>query len=165
MSLELLRAALAAAGHTQAVLSHPETLASVGCFEMPDEDWPVSNPFVAVPALLCVGPGDAALVVADFHMPDVRDCGASVVPYRSYDFESPPDPAGELRSALVQALDDAGISPGQTGVEAMHLPWEVAEWLRQAGRTPVGCDAAVSASRRGAGVPDLDAVQIGRAHV
>jgi hypothetical protein len=32
------------------VLSHPETLAYLGCFETPVEDWPVSNPFVVVPA-------------------------------------------------------------------------------------------------------------------
>ena len=53
-------------GLSQAVLSHPETLGWVGCFAQPVEDWPVSNPFVTVPALLCVGPEDAVLVVADF---------------------------------------------------------------------------------------------------
>jgi hypothetical protein len=81
--LERLRAALDAAGHSQAVLSHPETLAALGCFEVPIEDWPVSNPFVAVPALLCLGPDDAVLVVADFHAADVRACGAQVLTYRS----------------------------------------------------------------------------------
>jgi len=45
--LERLGADLDAAGHSQAVLSHPETLAALGCFEMPVEDWPVSNPFGA----------------------------------------------------------------------------------------------------------------------
>ena len=38
-----LRAALDEVGHSQAVLSHPETLASIGCFEVPVEDWPVST--------------------------------------------------------------------------------------------------------------------------
>src|SRR3989454_11939479 len=100
-SFERLREALYGAGHSQAVLSHPETLAHLGCFETPVEDWPVSNPFVAVPALLCLGAEDAVLVVADFHVTDVGGCGANVVTYRSYDFRSPPDPAGELRAALV----------------------------------------------------------------
>lgn len=153
MSLEHLRATLDAAGHQQAVLSHPETLASAGCFETPDEDWPVSNPFVTVPALLCIGPGDAVLVVADFHTPDVRPSGARLVTYRSYDFERKPDPAGELRTALVRALDDAGFARGATGVEARHLPHAVAGWLDQAGYTPVDCDAARAVS------PDLEAIK------
>ena len=56
MSLDRVRAALDSAGMTQAVLSHPETLAALGCFELPAEDWPVANPFVAIPALLLLGP-------------------------------------------------------------------------------------------------------------
>jgi Xaa-Pro dipeptidase len=156
--LERLRAVLDEDGHSQAVLSHPETLAYLGYFEAPVEDWPVSNPFVAVPALLCLGPADAILVVADFHAADVRMCGTRVVTYRSYDFRSPPDPAGELRTALVAALDDAGLDRGRTGVEAMNLPHAIAEWLREAGRTPVACDSAVVSSRV-APAPALDAIR------
>jgi Xaa-Pro dipeptidase len=158
LPIDRLRAALEDVGQSQAVLSHPETLAYLGCFETPVEDWPVSNPFVAVPALLCLGPGDAVLVVADFHVADVRDCGARVVTYRSYDFRSPPDPAGELRGALVAALGAASIGPGPTGVEAMSLPHAIGEWLREAGRTPVACDDAVASSRRFVAAP-LDAVR------
>ena len=153
MSLDHLRAALDAAGCRQAVLSHPETLASLGCFETPDEDWPVATPFVLVPALLCLGPDQAVLVVADFHAPDVRPSAARVVAYRSYDFERRPDPAGELRTALLAALDDAGFVQGPTGVEARHLPYAVAEWLEQAGRAPVSCDAVLQVT------PDLDAIR------
>jgi hypothetical protein len=153
VSLEHLRASLDAAGHGQAVLSHPETLASIGCFETPDEDWPVSNPFVTVPALLLLGPSATVLVVADFHAPDVRPSDASVVTYRSYDFERQPDPAGELRTALIVALDDAGFAPGPIGVEARHLPHLVAGWLLESGRSPVSCDAAVEVT------PDLDAIR------
>ena len=154
-----LRLALDADGHAQAVLSHPETLAHLGCFETPVEDWPVSNPFVAVPALLCLGPEEAVLVVADFHAADVRARDIQVVTYRSYDFRSPPDPVGELRTALVAALDAAGIAAGPTGVELMSLPHAIAEWLREAGRTPVACDAAITSSRRGEPAPDLDAIR------
>jgi Xaa-Pro dipeptidase len=141
------------------VLSHPETLARLGCFEAPLEDWPVSNPFVVIPALLCLGPRDAVLVVADFHLRDVRECSARVVTYRSYDFQRPPDPAGELRPVLMGALDDAGVGRGQTGVEAMNLPYEIADWLRQAGRTPVACDAAVAAVPRVGSGPELSAIR------
>ncbi len=148
-----LRLALAADGHKQAVLSHPETLAQLGCFEAPVEDWPVSNPFVAVPALLCVGPEAAVLVVADFHVADVRASDLEVVTYRSYDFRSPPDPPGELRAALGSALDAAGVAPGRTGVEMMSLPHAVAEWLRAAGRTPVAFNATVGPA------PDLGAIR------
>jgi Xaa-Pro dipeptidase len=154
-----LRAALDDAGHSQAVLSHPETLAYLGCFETPVEDWPVSNPFVAMPALLCLGPEDAVLVVADFHLADVRLRGSRVVTYRSYDFRSRPDPEGELRTALVAALDDAGIDQGPTGVEAMNLPHAIAEWLREAGRAPVACDTAVASSGWGAPAAELDAIR------
>jgi len=153
MSLERLHAALGSTGHRQAVLSHPETLASLGCFETPDEDWPVSNPFVTVPALLLLGPSDTVLVVADFHAPDVRQSGARTVTYRSYDFRRQPEPAGELRTAFVSALDQAGFAYGPTGVEARHLPHVVAEWLRESGRAPVACDEALEVE------PDLDAVR------
>ena len=153
MSLDHLRAALDAAGHTQAVLSHPETLASLGCFESPVEDWPVSNPFVPVPALLCVGPEDAVLVVADFHTTDVRSAAARLVTYRSYDFQRAPDPAGELRAAVSTVLDEAGFARVPTGIEARHLPHAIAEWLRHAGREPVSCDGAVEVT------PDLDAIK------
>jgi len=153
VSLDRLRATLDAAGHSQAILSHPESLASIGCFELPAADWPVANPFVAVPALLCVAPNDAVLVAADFHAPDVRSSDARVVTYRSYDFERPPDPAGELRSVLAATLDEAGFSRGPTGIEARHLPHAVAEWLHQSGRTPVSCDDAVQVT------PSLDAIR------
>src|SRR6266852_5927898 len=148
-----LRLALAADGHAQAVLSRAETLAQLGCFETPVEDWPVSNPCVAVPALLCVGPEAAVLFVADIHVADVRASDLEVVTYRSYDFRSPPDPPGELRAALGSALDAAGVAPGRTGVEMMSLPHAVAEWLRAAGRTPVAFDATVGPA------PDLGAIR------
>jgi Xaa-Pro aminopeptidase len=154
-----LRAALAESGLEQAVLSHPETLASLGCFETPVEDWPVANPFVAVPALLCLGNDAAVLVCADFHIADVRADDIETVTYRSYDFRRAPDPPGELRTTLLAALDEAGIGPGPTGVEAGHLPHAVAAWLSEAGRAPVACDVAVTTSRRVVHAPDLVAIR------
>jgi Xaa-Pro dipeptidase len=157
--LDRLRSALEEVGLRQAVLTHPETLASLGCFETPYEDWPVSNPFVAAPAVLVVGAGDVALVVADFHAGDVRDADVRVVPYRSYDFQRAPDPSSELKDALVGTLDEVGVAPGPTGVETGSLPHLLAECLREAGRTPVPCDAAVESSRRTKGPAELDAVR------
>ena len=154
-----LRAALGEVGLSQAVLSHPETLASLGCFETPLEDWPVSNPFVAVPALLCVGPERAVLVAADFHAPDIRDSAAATVLYRSYDFRRQPDPAGELRTALVAALKAAGIEPGATGVEGLNLPHAVADWLQQAGLTLTSCDAIGASAHALASGLRLDAIR------
>ncbi len=154
-----LRAALTESGLAQAVLSHPETLASLGCFETPVEDWPVANPFVALPALLCLGNDTAVLVCADFHIPDVRADDIKTVTYRSYDFQRAPDPPGELRTTLLAALDEAGIGPGPTGVEAGHLPHAVAAWLSGAGRAPVACDAAVTTSRRVVPTRDLVAIR------
>lgn len=135
------------------MLSHPETLAALGCFETPDEDWPVSNPFVTLPALLCLGPREAVIVVADFHAADVRASGAQVVTYRSYDFQRQPDPAGELRAAFLAALDEASFAPEPTGIEARHLPHAVADWLAQSRRTPAACDDAVRVT------PDLGAIR------
>jgi Xaa-Pro dipeptidase len=153
VSLDHLCAALEAAGYPQAVLSHPETLASIGCFELPAENWPVSNPFVAVPALLCLGPEENVLVVADFHAPDVRAMDGAVLTYRSYDFEQPPDPLGELRTTLLDALSLAVFAPGPVGVESRHLPHAVAGWFHEAGYTPVPCDDVVRVE------PSLDAVR------
>jgi Xaa-Pro dipeptidase len=159
-ALSDLRAALREAGHAQAVLSRHETLASLGCFEMPVEDWPVSNPFVAVPALLVLGAADAVLVVADFHAADARAaCGARMVTYRSYDFVAPPDPAGELRTAFLAALDAAGLVAGPVGVESMDLPVAVGGWLSDAGLLPVPCEAAVEASQPVDPVAMLEAVR------
>jgi Xaa-Pro dipeptidase len=154
-----LRAALTESGLAQAVLSHPETLASLGCFETPVEDWPVANPFVALPALLCLGNDDAVLVCADFHISDVRADDIKTVTYRSYDFRRAPDPPGELRTTLLAALDEAGIGTGPTGVEAGHLPHAVAAWLSGAGRAPVASDAAVTTSRRVVPTRDLVAIR------
>lgn len=156
---EGLRAALGVAGIQQAVLSQPETLAGLGCFETPVEDWPVSNPFVAVPALLCLGPAEAAIVVADFHVGDVRPSVARVVTYRSYDFRRAPDPAGELREALTRTLDSAGFVAGPTGVEAMSLPHAVADWLDRSRRSPVACDDVVAAALQTTTEPRLDAIR------
>jgi Xaa-Pro aminopeptidase len=155
-----LRAALTESGLGQAVLSHPETLASLGCFETPVEDWPVANPFVSLPALLCIGNDAAVLVCADFHIPDVRAGDLETVTYRSYDFRRAPDPPGELRTTLLAALDEAGIGPGPTGVEAGHLPHAVALWLSEAGRAPVAFDAAVTSPRRITATPDLVAIRM-----
>jgi Xaa-Pro aminopeptidase len=158
-SLDRLRAALREASHAHAVLSHPETLAALDCFETPTEDWPVSNPFVTVPALLYLGTDDAVLLVADFHAADVRASPARVVTYRSYDFQRAPDPAGELRTALVAALDDGGLGERPIGVEARHLAYVVADWLRDAGRTPIACDDVVSSSVKVTAESDLAATR------
>lgn len=157
--LDRLRAALEHVGLRQAVLSHPQTLAHLGCFELPAEDWPVSNPFVVVPAVLCVGPEEAAVVVADFHAGDARGRETPVITYRSYDFERAPDPSGELRVALNEGLEQAGLGPGPTGVEAANLPHLLAEWLRESGRMPVPCEDAVEAARRLKLPVELDAVR------
>ncbi|HEX4525356.1 MAG TPA: M24 family metallopeptidase [Gaiellaceae bacterium] len=158
-SLDRLRASISEAGQAHAVLSHPETLAALGCFESPTEDWPVSNPFVTVPALLYLCPDDAVLIVADFHSADVRPSRARVVTYRSYDFERRPDPAGELRAALVAVLEDGGLGERPIGIEARHLPYTVADWLDQTGRAPVACDDIVAAAQRAGAEADLEAVR------
>jgi hypothetical protein len=121
---DCLRAALEEARLSQAVLSHPETLARLGCFEMPCEDWPVSNPFVPLPALLCLGPDDAVVVAADFHRGDVRDCTARVVTYRSYDFERAPtrrasSGARSSRHSTTRALHPARPASRR---RASHMP-------------------------------------------
>lgn len=157
--LERLRASLRDAGIEQAVLSSPQTLAHLRCFELPAEDWPVANPFVTLPALLVLGPHDARLVVADFHRSDVRTTDIPVIAYRSYDFQHAPDPSGELRTALLAAIEDAGLAPVQTGVEAANLPYLVAEWLRETGRPALASDAVVEEWRRTKLPLEIDAIR------
>jgi Xaa-Pro aminopeptidase len=79
------------------------------------------------------------------------------VTYRSYDYRTPPDPTGELRSALRAALDSAGFDRGPTGVESRALPLQIAEWLREAGCAPVDCTDAVAGAP--AASSHLDAVR------
>jgi Xaa-Pro aminopeptidase len=146
--LERLREALRAAGLAQAVLSHPETLAHLGFFRFPWEDAPVQSPFVAAPALLCVGRDAAVLVVAAAHAPDVGPAAREVVEYRAWDHLHEPDPWAELEGALRPALDAAGVEEGPTGIESRQLPAAVAEWLRAWRRAPIPCDQAVADARR-----------------
>ena len=74
-----------------------------------------SSPF---PALLCLGNDAAVLVVRRLPYRQTSVPTTQVVTYRSYDFRRAPDPPGELRTTLLAALDEAGIDPGPTGVEA-----------------------------------------------
>jgi Xaa-Pro dipeptidase len=156
--LDRLRAVLETADLRQAVISHPETLSWLRAFELPAEDWPVSNPFATVPAVLCVGPSAARLVVADFYA-DAAGEGVAVASYRSYDYERPPNPPGELQQALGAALDEAGLARGPTGVEAAALPLLVAEWLRELGRDPVACDELVVGARRVKEPVEIDGIR------
>jgi Xaa-Pro aminopeptidase len=154
-----LRSSLRASGLSQAVLSAPETLAALGVFELPWEDAPVASPFVAVPALLCLGPSTTVLVVAAAHRGDVRAAAGEVVEYRAWDHLQEPDPWAELERVLARALDAAGIDDGPTGIESRHLPAAVAEWLRSWRRPPIPCDHAVAAAHRIRLPFELDAVR------
>ncbi len=156
--LDRLRAALESAGLHQAVVSHPETLSWLRAFELRVEDWPVANPFATVPALLCLGPDDAVVVVADFYA-DAAGDGARVTAYRSYDYMRAPDPPAELRRALAAALDEAGLVRGPTGVEARSIPLLVAEWLRELGREPIGCDDVLVDARRVKEPVEIEAIR------
>src|SRR5262249_7987035 len=99
------------------------------------------------------------LVLADFHLSDVRADDIPAVTYRSYDFRRAPEPAGELRTTLLAALEDAGIGPRPTGVEAGHLPHAVALWLTEVGRAPVALGPGATSAGRVATTPDLDAIR------
>jgi Xaa-Pro aminopeptidase len=142
--IDRLRGALAEAGLRRAVLSHPETLAHLCLFDPSVEEWPVANPFVASPALLVLGPGDATLLVASFHAAHAARSPVPVEQYRSYDFERAPDPAGEL----TQALSGLTGGPGAIGVEASSLPNAVGDVLRSQGGMLVPVDELVVAARR-----------------
>ena len=145
--LDRVRGVLLTVGVTQAVLSHPETLASLGVFENPEEDWPVATPFAPVRALLVLGPTKAILVVADFHACAAQDRGVRIAANPSYSYERELDPPAELLQALSDAKREAGFAPGATGIESMHLPWLVASWLAEKGHSPVACDETILAAR------------------
>ena len=157
--LDRLRRVLRTAGLSQAVLSHPETLASLDVFENPEADWPVATPFAPVRALLVLGPSDAITVVADFHASGARGHRGRMATYPSYSYEHALDPTAELRRALSRATGEAGFTPGTTGIEAGHLPWLVACWLSEEGHSPVACDEPVLAGRTIKLEPELDAIR------
>jgi len=153
--IDRLRAALAEAGLERAVLSHPETLAQLCLFDPSVEEWPVANPFVASPALLVVGRDSATLVVASFYASHASRSPVPVAQYRSYDYERPPDPAGEL----TRALGELAGEPGAIGVEASSLPTAVADVLRAQGGVLMPIDDLVVAARRIKLPVELDAIR------
>jgi Xaa-Pro dipeptidase len=153
--LERLRARLAGLGLERAVLSHPETLASLVGFDPRVEEWPVANPFVAWPALLVLAPAAATLVVADFHAGHAAESPVPVTTYRSYDHLRAPQPAAELERALLAA---AG-TPGPIGVEARSLPLASADALRARGFELRPCDDEVVAAGRVKGPGEIEAIR------
>jgi len=146
--LSRLRSALDQAGLEQAVLSHPETLANLGLFDDPAEDWPVATPFAPIRSVFVVGAAGAVLVTADFHQPSARGNGVHYASYRAYSYEERLDFPSEIRTSLTRAGRTAGLVPGRVGIEGVHLPWIIFAWLDAAGCTPVACDELVHASRK-----------------
>ena len=86
--------------------------------------------------------------MADFHTPDVRRSAARVVTYRSYDYERAPDPAGELRAALLAALDDAGSRRARRASRRVTSPTPSPTGSSRPVAPPVACDAAVQVDAR-----------------
>jgi Xaa-Pro dipeptidase len=142
--LDRLREQLRAAGLTQAVLSHPESLARFASFYEPLEDWPVANPFLAAPPLLLIQPDDVVLVVPSFSLGPAHGLPWTIVESRTHLFTgTPPDPVAEL----VRTIGALPIVPGATAVEAGHLPLRVAELLQARGATLVAADDLVASAR------------------
>jgi len=152
--IDRLRTALAEAGLERAVLSHPETLAHLCLFDPAVEEWPVANPFVASPALLSLTLDEATLLVASFHAAHAARSPVPVEHYRSYDYESPPDPARELGGRLVIADGE-----GPIGIEASSLPVAVADVLRLDGSELVPIDELVIAARKTKLPIEIDAIR------
>lgn len=153
--IDRLRGALVEAGLERAVLSHPETLGQLCLFDPSVEEWPVANPFATSPALLVLRPDSATLLVASFYASHASRSPVPVEQYRSYDFERPPDPAGELTRALAGLIG----GPGPIGVEASSLPTAVADVVRAAGGVLVPVDELVVAARRVKLPVELDAIR------
>lgn len=121
--LERCRKVLADLGLSQALLSHPETLAYVAGYSAPVEDWPVAHPFLAGPALLAITSETADLIVPHVQAPpDYADVLRTTL-YRSYDFEQHPDPWSELADVLARLPFDRA----ELGVEASTLPLRVTQ--------------------------------------
>jgi Xaa-Pro aminopeptidase len=153
--LERLRASLRQRGLERALLSHPESLGWLARFDPMVEEWPVANPFVAWPALLVVEPQAATLVVASFHAAHAAASPFPAVPYRSYDYERQPDPAGELEQTLASVLG----APGRIAIEAGSLPLAPADALRARGFELVPSDELVLAARRIKGPDEIEAIR------
>ena len=110
---------------------------------------------MASPALLVLGRDSATLLVASFYASHAARSPVPVAQYRSYDYERPPDPAGEL----TRALGELAGGPGAIGVEASSLPTAVADVLRAQGGVLVPVDDLVVAARRIKLPVELDAIR------
>lgn len=142
-ALERLRRNLLAAGIRAALLSNPESLASLVGYEHRAEDWPVSDPFTASPPLLLITPERAVLLVPAAYRKDAAGVACEVILTASHISRGTPP---NSRRALGEALVRLAPAPGPIGVER-SLPYWVGEMLIRHGGEPVSVDALVVGSR------------------
>jgi Xaa-Pro aminopeptidase len=92
------------------------------------------SPFHLLPAILMVVPDqDAALVLADNETgqsPSVAPV-IRLIPYESYTFETPPDPAAACIQKLCEFIDRNGLGSARIGIEQRTLPFIVAKYLQE----------------------------------
>lgn len=154
--IDRTRSALAERGLSQALLSSPETLASLVGYTFPAEDWPVADPFTAAPTLLFIGKTRICLIVPTFFLPFAERASVDVQETLTYRWRGRPiDPYPELASVL----SSLPWSSGPVGLEGRSLPARVAELLRQQRTQFVWIDELLVETRRLKRSIEVDAVR------
>ena len=86
------------------------------------------SPFHLLPAVLMVVPGrEATLIVADNEMSQTSmiDPRITILPYESYTYEKPPDPAGESIKRIHEIIQKNKLGSARIGMEANTFPYSV----------------------------------------
>jgi Xaa-Pro dipeptidase len=93
-----------------------------------------TSPFHLLPAVLMVVPGlEATLIVADNEMGQSSfiDPLITILPYESYTYEKPADPAGESIKRIHDIIQKNKLGSARIGMEANTLPYSVFKKIKE----------------------------------
>jgi Xaa-Pro aminopeptidase len=93
-----------------------------------------NSPFHLLPAICMVVPGvEATLIVADNEMGQASfiDPLITILPYESYTYEKPADPAGESIKRMQEIIHKNKLGSARIGMEANTFPYSVFEKINE----------------------------------
>jgi Xaa-Pro dipeptidase len=93
-----------------------------------------ASPFHLLPAVLMLVPGtDATLIIADNEMGQAShiDPHITVLPYESYTYEKPADPAGRCIGRIYEVIQKNNLGSARIGIEVNSLPFSIAKKINE----------------------------------
>ena len=93
-----------------------------------------ASPFHLLPAILMVAPDqDSGLILADNEMGQSSsvDPAIRLIPYESYTFEAPPNPAAACITKLCEFIDRNRLGSARIGIEQRTLPFVISKSLQE----------------------------------